>query len=96
MKISLSHGKLHQLYLYSNFTCSFRAILKLPGKSPTNATLELTYLSGWLMPFAPRGNRHISPHTFFHNILKMAYRNHVVMPLKVFAPHTERWRSTDV
>lgn len=48
MKISLSHEKLHQLSLYSNFTRSLHAILKLPGNSPTYATLELIYPSGYL------------------------------------------------
>lgn len=62
MKISLSHEKLHQLSLYSNFTRSLHAILKLPSNSPTYATPELIYLLGYLAhPFAQRGNRRISP-----------------------------------
>lgn len=52
MKISLSHEKLHQLSLYSNFTHSLHAILKLPGNSPTYATLELIYLSGYYLAHA--------------------------------------------
>jgi len=46
MKIFLSPEKLHQLSLYSSFTCSLHAILKLPGNCPSYATL--IDLSGYL------------------------------------------------